>query len=271
MEGPMAHAELKERLGLHALGALEPGDAAELEAHLQGCRECDAELASLRKAAAELARAAGSIEPPAQLTSRILEAARAEPQLAAVRNALEGSRRAPRAASRPGERRRSWRLVAAAAAVAALIAGLVAAQIRLQDRLDRANELLARGQEFLALLASPEATTIPLTSTDRAPDVRAFLVVDRASGHATLVAFNVPPPPPGRVYQLWEISEGVHPVATLSAAAAGGLLHAQWSPPQRKAGLFVVTLEPESSGPHEPTGEVVLLGGSPPPRPQLGR
>src|SRR4030095_1776977 len=114
-----------------------------------------------------------------------------------------------------------------------------------------ASALLAGGRALLELLASPQATTIPLTSTDQASDVRAFLVVDRKAGLATLVAFNVPPPPPGQVYQLWEISEGIHPVATFSTAAAGGLLHAQWSPHREKAPVFVVTLEPSTSGAHE--------------------
>jgi hypothetical protein len=96
-------------LGAYALGALEPAEAAAVEAHLAACPECAAELARLEGLPSLLARADGLEIPPAPaaLEERILDRV---------------------AASRP-RRRRSWwprRFGTLSAAVAGLAVGAVA-------------------------------------------------------------------------------------------------------------------------------------------------
>jgi anti-sigma-K factor RskA len=264
MERPMKHAELQELLGLYALRALEPPDVAALEAHLEACRSCRAELAGLEDAAAELAWAAGPVEPSAAATRRILDVPRFEPVPA------------PRAARRPAPapRPRRWRLVswAASVAVAVVVGILVVSQIKLLDRLDRALYMLSRGRDLLEFIASPEVTTVALTAGESVPRARAFASYHRRSGRVILFAFNLPPPPEGQLYQLWLISDGFRPAAAFAPDALGGtVLQAEWPPERRELPLlFAITLEP-SAGAGEPTGDILLLGGTPAARFEFGR
>lgn len=66
----MTHDEAERLLPEYALGVLQ--NAAELEAHLQDCASCAAELASLLEATARLAEAVEPIAPPPSLRARVL-------------------------------------------------------------------------------------------------------------------------------------------------------------------------------------------------------
>jgi Putative zinc-finger len=68
--------EWRELLGAHALGRLEGGERIGLEAHLEGCPECRAELAALEPVVgmlphADPARFGPAPQPPAELGQRI--------------------------------------------------------------------------------------------------------------------------------------------------------------------------------------------------------
>ena len=68
-------AHIRPDLGAYALGALEPDEAAVVEAHVAACPECAAELARLQPIPALVARAEG-LEipaPPAALEERLLD------------------------------------------------------------------------------------------------------------------------------------------------------------------------------------------------------
>lgn len=269
----MTHADLKEMLGLYALGALEGDDAAALATHLGQCDACVAELADLEETSAELARAAGPVEPSVEVTRRILEATRSEPQLLAVRPAREGSIATPHLRPSPAAPRPRRRLlrVAARVAVAAVVVVLVVSQLTLLRRLDRARTMLASGREFLEFVTSPDVTTAPLRATESVAGARALVAYDRRSGRVVLFAFDLPPPPPDQVYQLWLISDGVRPGLVFSPDALGAAVRRdRWSPEPREAPLFAITLEPSPGG-DEPTGQILLLGPSPRSRPDVRR
>lgn len=73
----------REWLGAQALGQLEGERRAALEAHLEGCAACRAELASLRAVArllplADPERLGGATEPPPELAERVVAAVGAE-------------------------------------------------------------------------------------------------------------------------------------------------------------------------------------------------
>jgi len=106
--------EWRELLGAHALDRLPADERAGLEAHLEGCAECRAELDSLAGVArlmplADPERFGAAPQPPAALGDRVLAAVESERRTGARR--LRGRRR--------------WRLglaLAGAAAAAAVLA-----------------------------------------------------------------------------------------------------------------------------------------------------
>jgi len=72
------HDRHRDELAAYLLGALEPGEAAELERHLAGCEECRTELEWLRPAVQLLPESVERVEPPPQLRGRLMEQVRAE-------------------------------------------------------------------------------------------------------------------------------------------------------------------------------------------------
>lgn len=72
------HDRWRDELAAYALGALEPGEDAELERHVVGCQECQAELHWLRPAVQLLPESVEQAEPPAELRSRLMEQVRSE-------------------------------------------------------------------------------------------------------------------------------------------------------------------------------------------------
>ena len=164
----MTHADLREMLGLYALGSLDAHDTVALEAHLQGCTVCREELADLQESADELARVVRPEPPSPEVTRRILEAPRSEPRRPPIRLTAEpsiGIGRPRRSGTAPRPR---WRLVrvAASVAVAAVLVMLVRSNINLSGRLDRASSTLARGRELLEFIASPNVVTTSLAAVE---------------------------------------------------------------------------------------------------------
>ncbi|OSY35314.1 MULTISPECIES: anti-sigma factor family protein [Pseudonocardia] len=107
---PDEHRALREALGDYAIGRLPRDETSALQAHLDGCADCRAELAEISSVLPALrrvdpARLDHTPFPPPDLGERIVSAARAE-------------------GARPRQRPR-WLPVASAAAVAILIGGAV--------------------------------------------------------------------------------------------------------------------------------------------------
>jgi hypothetical protein len=71
------HTRVAPALGAYAAGALEPGEAAEVEAHLAACPTCRAEADQLGRAAAWLGTGQ-ELAPPERLRGAVLAAARAD-------------------------------------------------------------------------------------------------------------------------------------------------------------------------------------------------
>lgn len=76
------HERWREELAAYALGALEPGEGAELERHLAGCEECRAELEWLRPAVQLLPESVQRVEPAPELRGRLMEQVRSEAERA---------------------------------------------------------------------------------------------------------------------------------------------------------------------------------------------
>jgi anti-sigma-K factor RskA len=72
------HDRWRDELAPYLLGALEPGEAAELERHVAGCEECERELSRLRPAVRVLPETVERVEAPPALRARLMEQVRSE-------------------------------------------------------------------------------------------------------------------------------------------------------------------------------------------------
>jgi hypothetical protein len=105
------HRVLREQLGAYALGALEPRERAEVDAHLQECASCREELARLAALPGLLAR----VSPDEAADPRPAPGDVGERALAALATRRRDERR----------RRRRWGAGLAAAAATVVALGLV--------------------------------------------------------------------------------------------------------------------------------------------------
>lgn len=162
--------------GAYAVDALDDLERAAFERHLAECADCRAEVASLRETAALLA-SAEAVEPPASLRDRVLA------DISTVRPL-------PPEVTAPVRPRRTARwLVAAAAAVVLLGAGAVVSVQPWQDDPTVAEQVLAADDA--------ETTTLELDGAT------ATVTHSDSVGRAVLVTEDMPPPPEGKVYQVW--------------------------------------------------------------------
>lgn len=119
---------------------------------------------------------------------------------------------------------------------------------------------LAQRDEILAFLRSPRVKVVTLSGSEEAKGASAFLLFDPESRKAFFYAFNMPPLPEGKTYQLWAIVD--QPVS----AGTFGIDAGQKSralipklPDLSRITKFAVSLEPEGGRP-QPTGNVLLVG-----------
>jgi anti-sigma-K factor RskA len=164
------HDRRRDDIAAYLLGALEPGETAELERHVAGCAECAEELEQLRPAVQVLPETVEPVEPPPALRGRLMEQVRSE---------AAGSQAAPVAPRAP--RRRFWlRPVAGLAAVALVLAAIGGYAIR-----DSGSD-------------GAKTTTV---ISGRSPGVTAEMVREGETG--TLRLANLHQLPAGKVLQAW--------------------------------------------------------------------
>ena len=148
-------------------------------------------------------------------------------------------------------------------------ATLQAEVTRLYERLRQSQETVARSHEQLArtrdvndMLSSPGASMAHLAGKEVAPQARALVAYDRATGRAALLATGLPPAPAGRAYQLWLIADNKPlPGGTFKSEPDGRARMSGSLPPGVSKPTFAVTLEREG-GEDAPKGEMYLLGSA---------
>jgi hypothetical protein len=263
------HGELAELASIEALGALDAGDRARLAAHLRGgCPSCLAELESGRRASAALAVLTTPLPAPPLLRERVLASlggATAPVPLPVARDAPP-----------PRTRRTGLRTLAAAAAAAAL----VFAGTRGYEALEHERELrhdvelaLARSEAerdaaqgererltaLIETVGAPAAHPVALAGAEGVPAARGRAFVEPVGHRIVLLVYDLPPPPPGRTYQLWTIEGGTPASAgTFATSDAGRARHAIATPEKfGDAPFLAVTVEPAGGVP-QPTGPIVM-------------
>ena len=176
-----------EDVAPYLLGALEPGDHARFERHLESCELCQADVARLRPAVDALPASAERIAPPADLRQRVMSDVRRE--AARQHRAERATRRRP-AWLRP--------LPALAAASVLVLAGVVAG-----IGLTGGDARTVDGQVTIA-------------------GASASMRIDDGDGELRVT--GVPAPPDDRVLQVWLVRDGGAPEPTnaLFTTGAGG-------------------------------------------------
>jgi anti-sigma-K factor RskA len=260
----------QEDLAAYAMQNLPLEEFASIQAHLQTCVICRAELAQVCGDLALLGIAVDQQPLPDGARERFLK------RIASGRESeAKTAEIVPLVAK--GSRRGAgfwipW-AVAAAMAIAAVVLGVQnrALNDELHDESNLVTNLAAqasRAQQVLEVLTAPGAQRVTLTEgkTPAQPTARATYLPER--GGLVLFATNLKPLPAGKTYQLWVIP------ASGKAPVSAGLFHPDSAgmatlvlppiPPGIAAKAFGVTIE-NDGGAESPTMPIVLsaaVGGS---------
>lgn len=211
----MNHAGASDLLGAYALDAVEPDEAAAVEAHLETCPRCRDELRAHREVVGLLA-SAGQEAPEGlwdRVVARINDPADTAPTFEAphaLRLVRVDETGGPEPASRPGPGRWKFnRFTMAVAAAAAVVVALLGVQVaHLQGRTDHLQgQISAMGIPTMAsvdqALAVPGARRIALKAVAGGADRLEAVILPGGQGY--LYDSRLSPLSPARTYQLWGV------------------------------------------------------------------
>ncbi len=237
--------------GAYVVDALDDFDRAAFEHHLAGCRDCQAEVASLREATTLMADDA-ALTPPASLRDSVLAGIKTIRPLPPEQESQTPTEQvqAPEPIAtvlpmRP-RRRRLTMLVAAAAAVVAVGAGAV-----YQPWQDNSTSTLSAADQ---VLAASDAKRFEIKFDDGAT---ATVVRSLSQGRAVLVTRNMAAPPEGKAFELWLQDEqgSMIPAGLMTRAGDHKILLKGDAANATGVGI---TVEPAGGSP-EPTSEPIAL------------
>ena len=236
------HTEFQDNLAAYALGALDPEETAALEAHLQTCETCRAELADYQA-----------------ISTGMLAALSPRPPRAAVRRALQKQLAGQAAHARSGFQWPRGQLV-----FGALMAALIAVNLfmvyqfyTLKQEQAEIDAMRASEQTAISMLAYPSTQTLAFADNG----VSGSLLVDKQRNLVAVFAWNLANPPAGKTYQMWLIdpkgdrTSGGFLVPEANYPFVMAVVHS----PQPLTNFtgFGVTVEP-ASGSMKPTGPRVF-------------
>jgi anti-sigma-K factor RskA len=236
----------RDDVGSYVLRALPDDEYERFEAHLATCEACRRDVADLQVAADTLPLAAVQVGPPPELRDRIMAVVRSEAELlgAAEARVEEPTVAAPAKAPR---RRRRWSLslrpLPAALAAGALVAAGVIGGV-----------VLTGGDNAKTITG-----TVQIAS---APAARASL---QLSDDATkLQVRRMPPPPDGKVYQVWlkRPNQDPAPTTALFRTDPNGNADVEIQRGRLKGvDQVLVTAEPDG-GSMKPTSDPVIVAST---------
>jgi anti-sigma-K factor RskA len=262
-------AESKQELLVqYVLGELDPTIADQVRAELARDVELQDFAHQMEEAFASLAYAASPIAPPADLPQRILQAERGTRQVSP-----------PRSYSRIIWLTVPWAL-AAAFAVACAVLSLEQARIKkelislqekgveargaivaLEQKTGQAERELATLNERNVLSELRIATLNAQIAAYKG--ATATVVWDKDRKNGVLQLNKLPPPGPGKDYQLWVIDpKNPQPVsAGILSVPNDGLIRASFHPtaPVESVAAFAISVE-KTGGAAKPEGQIILVG-----------
>ena len=246
-------ANLHALTGAYAVDAIDDeAERARFEQHVRRCHDCTAELRGMADTATRLAFAAAQPAPP-QLRDRVLAAVSRTRQLPPL---AQGHRHAEAGRAAAGRPPIAWRprvawLIAAASVIAVI--ALTVALVQTSGQLDRARAQQAR---IAAVLAAPDARAV---SQPTSAGGTATVVYSKSHGALVVTSAQLPPAPPGKVYELWLLGPPkVRPAGFLRPGRNGSSL------PVLVRGLvrgdqLGLTVEPEGGTPKPTTTPILVL------------
>ena len=236
------HPAFQDNLPAYALGALDPEEVAALEAHLQTCGTCRTELADYQRASEGFLAGLPPQLPPAGVRRTLQK-----------RLAVAAKRARPRPAW-------SFNKMAATGAIVLLLGLNIFSAIQVYSLKQEQAELSSSydsQQTAIAMLAYPSTQSVPFSQGE----ISGSLLVDKKRDLLAIFAWHLPPPPPGKTYQVWLIDPQ-------EDRTSGGFLSPELHQPfvmdviwtrQPLAGYvgLGITIEP-IGGSTKPTGERIL-------------
>lgn len=236
----------RDDVGSYVLRALPDDERERFEAHLATCEACRRDVADLQVAADTLPLAAVQVGPPPELRDRIMSIVRSEAEMLGAAQARAGEPAAAAAAKAPRRKRRwslSLRPLPAAIAASALVAAGVIGGI-----------VLTGGNDTKTITG-----TVRIAS---APAARASL---QLSDDATkLEVRKMPPPPDGKVYQVWlkRPNQDPAPTTALFRTDPDGSADVEIQRGRLKGvDQVLVTAEPDG-GSMKPTSDPVIVASA---------
>jgi anti-sigma-K factor RskA len=253
--------ELKQDLLVqYLLNEVDSSTAEEIRAQLEVDVELREFVWQMEDAFASMACAAPPMEPPAGLSQRILRLER------------NNSRSSPAPRSKIAWLVIPWAL-AACLTIACVVLALDRAQV--QKKTEQAGQELltlqqtnARVAEELGILQKRNVLAEIKIATLRAQvaayaTATAVVVWDKDQKHGVLQLDKLPPPAPGKDYQLWVIDPKIpQPVsAGVLKVANDGLIRTSFRTvtPVETASAFAISVE-KTGGSPKPEGQVILVG-----------
>lgn len=256
----------------YVLGALDPGDARELEGHLaDGCALCEAEIERLSHGAWLLAASSNPLRAPASLRGRVVGAVRSEIR---ERNARKSDRPGEGTVTRMPRRNLfgpawAWAAAAAVIAVAGFFQWRTATRLESQlaetrAEVERLRSTMEEERQWAAVATAPDARVVQLARTPDSPEALAARVTYDPTTRRALVAVSNFTPGPDQDYQLWAILDtGPASLGLVRADASGAaVLRLSDVGDPTKIAAFAVSLEKKGGAPtpNAPAGPVVMVG-----------
>jgi anti-sigma-K factor RskA len=263
------HEHLAESAAGYALGALTAEERRAFEAHLGTCADCQRDVREFARVSEGLAQTLPPEPLPSDLRARVLAAATAGPRR--VTNAAPAATR--------GSSMRWLGGLAAAASLAAVVSGALAydgwreaaalrsALVRAQEQGERLERELAalqqsasRARHTAAVLGASDLARVDLAGKADAATASGRVLWSQSQG-LVFVATNLPPLPPGRVYQLWVVADKPLSAGVVVPDRSSQMSVVNAGPVAGLPKAFALTVEPEGGRP-SPTGPMVLVGQS---------
>ena len=236
------HSIFREDLSAYALGALEADELRALEAHLQTCNSCRAELGQYRA-----------------ISDGLLAALPPRPPSAALRKRLQSHLPSAQKKAQPHFTWSFGRLaLGGALALLLLMNAFSFIQMRqIQEQQAILAQQVRTSQFALSMLAYPSTQAIPIA----ADDLTGSVLLDRERNTAALVMWHLPELGEDQTYQAWLIEpDGQRVSAGVFRPQADESYTTKPVYPKQDLSNFVgigVTVEP-AGGSEQPTGQRIF-------------